>query len=63
MTMDEYDLKSTQLSRYVEHLLLTKEWKVKRFIRGLKSLIYMVSQVFSSFSTTIDSARLIEAEN
>jgi hypothetical protein len=47
MTVDEYDLKFTQLSRYAEHLLPTK-WRVKRFIRGLKSSMYkvMVSQVF-----------------
>lgn len=63
MTVDEYDLKFTQLSRYAEHLLPTEEWRVKRFIRGLKSSMYMVmvSQVFPSYSLAVDSARLIEA--
>ena len=62
--MDEYDLKFTQLSRYTEHLLPTEEWRVKRFIRELKSSIYkvMVSQMFPSYSSTVDSARLIEAQ-
>jgi len=60
--VDEYDLKFTQLSRYTEHLLPTEEWRVKRFIRGLKSSMYkvMVSQVFPSYSLAVDSARLIE---
>ena len=60
--VDEYDMKFTQLSRYVELLLPTKEWRVKRFIRGLKPsmFIVMVSQVFPSYSSTIDCARLIE---
>ena len=37
-------------------------WRVKRFIRGLKSSMYkvMVSQVFPSYSLAVDSARLIE---
>jgi hypothetical protein len=63
MTVDKYDMKFTQLSRYVEHLLPTEEWRVKRFIRGLKSSMYkvMVSQVFPSCSLAVDSARLIEA--
>ena len=36
---------------------------MKRFIRGLKSSMYMVmvSQVFPSYSSAVDSARLIEA--
>ena len=64
MTVDEYDLKFTQLSRYAEHLLPTKEWRVKRFIKGLKSSMYkvMVSQMFPSYSSAVDSARLIEAQ-
>jgi hypothetical protein len=63
MTVDEYDLKFTQLSRYALHLLPTEEWRVKRFIRGLKSSMYMVmvSQVFPSYSSAVDKARLIEA--
>jgi hypothetical protein len=40
--MYEYDLNVTQLSRYVEHLLAFKKWRVKRFIRGIKSSMYMV---------------------
>ena len=61
--MDEYDLKFTQLSRYAKHLLPTKEWRVKRFIRGLKSSMYkvIVSQVFPSYSSAVDSARLKKA--
>ena len=63
MTVDEYDLKFTQLSRYAEYLLPTEEWRVKRFIRGLKSSIFiaMVSQVFPSYSSAVDCARQIEA--
>ncbi|XP_034914505.1 uncharacterized protein [Populus alba] len=63
MTVDEYDLKFTQLSRYAEHLLPTEECRVKRFIRGLKSSMYMVmvSQVFPSYTSVVDKARLIEA--
>jgi hypothetical protein len=36
---------------------------VKRFIRGLKSLMYvvMVCQLFPYYSSAIDSVRLIEA--
>uniref|UniRef100_A0A6N2MJX2 Retrotransposon gag domain-containing protein n=1 Tax=Salix viminalis TaxID=40686 RepID=A0A6N2MJX2_SALVM len=47
MTVDEYDMKFTQLSRYAKHVLPTEEWRVKRFIKGLKSSMYikMVSQV------------------
>ena len=33
MTFDEYDMKFTQLSKYMKHLLPIKEWRVKRFIR------------------------------
>uniref|UniRef100_A0A6N2MLC2 Retrotransposon gag domain-containing protein n=1 Tax=Salix viminalis TaxID=40686 RepID=A0A6N2MLC2_SALVM len=64
MTVDEYDMKFTQLSRYAKHVLPTEEWRVKRFIKGLKSSIYieMVSQVFSSYSSAVDYARLIEAQ-
>jgi len=40
--VDKYDLKFTQLSKYAKHLLPTEEWRVKRFIRGLKSSMYMV---------------------
>jgi hypothetical protein len=37
---------------------------VKRFIRGLKSSMYimMVSQVFPFYSSAINSTRLIEAQ-
>ena len=63
MTIDEYDLKFTQLSRYVKHFLPTEEWSVKRFIQVLKFLMFMmmVSHVFSSYFLVVDSARLIEA--
>jgi len=62
--VDKYDLKFTQLSRYAKHLLPIKKWRVKRFIRGLKSSMYimMVSQVFSFYSSAIVSTRLIEAQ-
>ena len=64
MTVDEYDMKFTQLSRYAKHVLPTEEWRVKRFIKGLKSSIYImtVSQVFSSYSSAVDCARMIEAQ-
>uniref|UniRef100_A0A6N2MM29 Retrotransposon gag domain-containing protein n=1 Tax=Salix viminalis TaxID=40686 RepID=A0A6N2MM29_SALVM len=64
MTVDEYDMKFTQLSRYAKHVLPAEEWRVKRFIKGLKSFMYimMVSQVFSSYSSAVDYARLIEEQ-
>lgn len=63
MTMNENDLKFIQLLRYVELTLPTKECRVKKFIRGLKSSMYkvMVSQIFSSYSSDVDSIRLMEA--
>jgi len=52
LTVNQYEVKFTQLSRYAEKLLSEEEDRTKRFVRGLKSevrskLIPFQLQVYS----------------
>ena len=40
MTVIEYDVTFTRLSRFAPHLIATEEMKVKRFINGLRDYLY-----------------------
>ncbi|XWS50895.1 hypothetical protein CRYUN_Cryun12cG0129400 [Craigia yunnanensis] len=62
MSMFEYDIRFTQLSRYVLNFVLTEEMKVKRFVNGLVEPLFIVvePQKFASYSLVVDCARMIE---
>ena len=40
MTVSEYDIQFTLLSRYAPHLVSTKEMKVKWFVNGLRDYLF-----------------------
>ena len=40
MTISEYDIQFTRLSRYAPHLVSTEEMKVKRFVNGLRDYLF-----------------------
>ncbi|XP_021275546.1 uncharacterized protein LOC110410248 [Herrania umbratica] len=62
MTVFEYDVQFTQLSRYVPYLVSLKEMRVNRFVAGLFEYLFKIValQRFDSYTDTVDCARLIE---
>ena len=62
MSVTEYDICFTQLSKYGSHMIPTKRQKIKRFIRGLNDQLFhvMAAQEFSSYSVMVDRARMLE---
>ncbi|EOY25755.1 Uncharacterized protein TCM_027124 [Theobroma cacao] len=63
MTVSDYDIQFTQLSRYALYLVQTEKERIKRFIKGLHEPIYkiLVSQRFQSYPEVVDAARKLEA--
>jgi hypothetical protein len=61
--MIKYEVEFTRLSRFLGYLVLTKERKIKRFVRGLNSYLFKVigAHKFNTYSTIVDRARAIEA--
>ncbi|WRX09993.1 Retrotransposon gag domain - like 8 [Theobroma cacao] len=62
MTVSEYDIKFTQLSRYAPYLVSTKEMKIQRFVDGLVEPLFQVvaSRDFNTYSAVVDCAQRIE---
>ncbi|WRX09991.1 Retrotransposon gag domain - like 7 [Theobroma cacao] len=62
MTVSEYDIKFTQLSRYAPYLVSTKEMKIQRFVDGLVEPLFqaMASRDFNTYSAAVDCAQRIE---
>ncbi|XP_017984326.1 PREDICTED: uncharacterized protein LOC108663622 [Theobroma cacao] len=62
MTMSDYDIKFTQLSRYAPYLVATEEIKIQRFMDGLVKPLFRAvpSQDFNTYSTAVDCAQWIE---
>ncbi|EOY21530.1 DNA/RNA polymerases superfamily protein, putative isoform 2 [Theobroma cacao] len=62
MSVSEYDIRFTQLSRYAPYLVPTEEMKVKRFVDGLVWPLFRAigPQRFDSYSSAVDCARRIE---
>ncbi|EOY08406.1 Uncharacterized protein TCM_022818 [Theobroma cacao] len=62
MTVSEYDIKFTQLSRYAPYLVSTEEMKIQRFVDGLVEPLFRVvaSQDFTTYSAVVDCAQHIE---
>ncbi|WRX23573.1 Retrotransposon gag domain - like 10 [Theobroma cacao] len=62
MTVSEYDIKFTQLSRYVPYLVSTEEMKIQRFVDGLVEPLFraVASRDFTTYSVAVDCAQRIE---
>ena len=64
MTMVEYDVRFTQLSRYASYLVSTERMRIERFIDGLVRPLYRAvapqMKTFPSYSVTVDCARMLE---
>lgn len=62
MTVSEYDIKFTQLSRYAPYLVSTKEMKIQRFVDGLVEPLFqaVASRDFNTYSAAVDCAQRIE---
>ncbi|EOY19968.1 Uncharacterized protein TCM_045371 [Theobroma cacao] len=63
MTVSDYDIQFTQLSRYASYMVQTERERIKRFIKRLHRPIYriLVSRRFTSYPEVVDAARKIEA--
>lgn len=63
MTVSDYDIQFTKLSRYASYLVQTERERIKRFIKGLHRPIYriLVSQTFRSYPEIVDAFKKIEA--
>ncbi|XP_073268753.1 uncharacterized protein [Populus alba] len=63
LTVTEYEVEFTWLSRFVGYLVPTEERKIKRFIRGLNSYLFKAigAHEFKTYSAVVDRARAIEA--
>jgi len=62
MTVNQYDVKFTQLSRYAEKLVFEEEKRMKRFVRGLKSEIEskLVPFQLQIYSQTMEKSLKVE---
>ncbi|WRX26672.1 Retrotransposon gag domain - like 10 [Theobroma cacao] len=58
MTVSEYDIKFTQLSRYAPYLISTEEIKIQRFVDGLVEPLFRA--VASQDFTAVDCAQRIK---
>ncbi|XP_021297283.1 uncharacterized protein LOC110426394 [Herrania umbratica] len=63
MSMMEYDIRFIQLSCYAQYLVLTKEKRIKRLVRGLIKPLFkvIVAKRFATYSVVVHAARLIES--
>ncbi|XP_021297784.1 uncharacterized protein LOC110426803 [Herrania umbratica] len=62
ITVAEYDVKFTQLARYVPYLISTKEMKIRRFVDGLVEPLFkgVSSREFDFYASVVDCAQKIE---
>ncbi|WRX23329.1 zinc finger protein [Theobroma cacao] len=62
MTVSEYDIKFTQLTRYAPYLVSTEEMKIQRFVDGLVEPLFraVASRDFTTYSAAVDRAQCIE---
>ena len=64
MSVAEYDIKFTQLSRYAPYLVPTEKMKIERFIDGLVRPLFRAvapqMKTFPSYAAAVDCARMIE---
>ncbi|WRX31636.1 Retrotransposon gag domain - like 10 [Theobroma cacao] len=62
MTVSEYDIKFTQLSRYAPYLVSTEEMKIQRFVDGLVEPLFRAAAYrdFTTFFVAVDCAQCIE---
>uniref|UniRef100_A0A6M2EZQ9 Retrotransposon gag domain-containing protein n=1 Tax=Populus davidiana TaxID=266767 RepID=A0A6M2EZQ9_9ROSI len=63
LTVTEYEVEFTRLSRFAGYLVPTQERKIKRFVRGLNSYLFKAigAHEFKTYSAVVDRARAIEA--
>jgi len=62
MSVTEYDLLFTKLSRYAPHMVATEDMRAKRFVQGLRDYLFRsVARVkYDSYEEVVESARLFE---
>ncbi|WRX28626.1 Reverse transcriptase [Theobroma cacao] len=62
MTVLDYDIKFTQLSRYAPYLVAIEEIKIQRFVDGLVEPLFraVASRDFNTYSIAVDYAQRIE---
>ncbi|XP_038702123.1 uncharacterized protein LOC119998777 [Tripterygium wilfordii] len=62
MTVTEYDILFTRLSRYAPHLVATEEMRITRFVNGLVTPLFnaVASQEFTTYAAAVDRVRKIE---
>ena len=63
LSVTEYEVEFTRLSRFAGYLVPTEERKIKRFVRGLNSYLFKAigAHEFKTYSAIVDRARAIEA--
>lgn len=64
MIVMEYDAHFTQLSRYALNMMLTKQKRIKRFIKGLIKPLFRVlaTQRFAFYATVVDATRMTKTK-
>ena len=64
MTVAEYDIQFTQLSRYAPHLVPTERMRIERFIDGLVRPLFRAvapqMKSFPSYSAAVECAKMLE---
>ncbi|XP_073261125.1 uncharacterized protein [Populus alba] len=63
LTVIEYEVEFTRLSRFAWYLVPTEDRKIKRFVRGLNSYLFKAIRAheFKTYSAVVDRARAIKA--
>ena len=63
MSVSEYDIMFTRLSRYAPHLVSSEEMKVKRFVNGLRDYLFWSIHFTetTTYTQVLDAALHFEA--
>ena len=62
MSVAEYDIPFTRLSRYAPHLIATEQLKVERFVNGLRDYLFRSIQIsdVTTYADVLDAALRLE---
>ena len=63
MTVSEYDIQFTRLSRYAPHLVSMEKMKVKRFVNGLRDYLFRSIHFIetTTYTQVLDAALRFES--
>ena len=62
MSVAEYDIQFTRLSRYAPHLIAPERLKVERFVNGLRDYLFRSIQIIdaTTYADVLDAALRLE---